>query len=147
MSSQRNTHQSIIQPCNWAIEHLPGLNHQDESKLLECGIKTTRQLLQKVSNLTARQELANRLQINIQYVNKWVALADLACIPSVGCRYCGLLLHAGICSVKQLSQMPPHRLHQQVLRLHVATMQRRDLCPSVDEVQQWIQQARQLTIS
>ncbi|MFB2980916.1 DUF4332 domain-containing protein [Microseira sp. BLCC-F43] len=36
------------------------------------------------------------------------------------------------------------RLHQQILRLQVATMQGRDLCPSVEEVQGWIKQAQML---
>ncbi|NEO63853.1 MAG: DUF4332 domain-containing protein, partial [Moorea sp. SIO4G2] len=46
-----------------------------------------------------------------QYVNKWVALADLARIPSIGCQYCGLVLHAGICSLTQLAQTPPGLFH------------------------------------
>jgi hypothetical protein len=69
-------------------------------------------------------------------------MANLARIPSVGCQYCGLLLHAGVASADQLAQMPVELLHQQILKLHVATMQRNDLTPSVDRVQKWIQQAR-----
>lgn len=142
MYSQPKASRSFIQVRDWSIEQLPGLSHQHQSQLLECGITTTGQLLRQASTPTARQQLATRLQIKIQYLNKWVALAELARIPSVGCQYCGLLLHAGVCSVSQLSQIPPHRLHQQILRLQVAMMQRRDLCPSVELVQQWIQQAQ-----
>ncbi len=69
-------------------------------------------------------------------------MADLARIPSVGTQYCGLLLHAGIGSVAQLAEVPTHRLHQQIMRLQVATMQRRDLCPAIELVQQWSQQAK-----
>jgi predicted flap endonuclease-1-like 5' DNA nuclease len=87
------------------------------------------------------------LPIKVQYVNKWVALADLARVPGIGCQYCGLLLHAGICSVTQLAQTPAHKLHQQILRLQVATLQRRDLCPHVEEVAGWIKQARMLVVS
>ena len=135
---QRNT----IQSCSWSIEQLAGLSKENQLQLLELGIKTTGELLQIANTPTARLELANRLQLHIQYINKWVALADLARIPSVGCEYCGLLLHAGIASVSQLAQTPIHRLHPQILRLQVATMQRKDLCPSVDQVQQWIKQAQ-----
>lgn len=131
-------------PCDWPIEQLPGLTPQDKSQLQECGIATTGQLIRKAGTPATRQGLANRLQIHIQHINKWVVLADLARIPSVGCQYCGLLLHAGVGSVSQLAQMPVQRLHQQILRLQVATMQRRDLCPSVGEVEKWIQQARLL---
>ena len=85
--------------------------------------------------------MASKLQLHLQYVNKWIALADLARIPSVGTQYCGLLLHTGMISVAQLAQTPTHRLHQQTLRLQVATLQRRDLCPAIELVKQWSQQA------
>jgi predicted flap endonuclease-1-like 5' DNA nuclease len=146
MNPKPKTHRSATQPCNWSIEQLPGLSAQDQSKLQELGITTTGQLLQKASTPQSRQTLANQLQIKPQYVNKWVALADLARIQGIGCQYCGLLLHAGIGSVSQLAQTPAHRLHQQILRLQVATMQRRDLCPHVEEVAAWIKQARELAL-
>ena len=147
MYPKPKTHRSPTQACDWSIEQLPGLSPQDQSKLRELGITTTGQLLKKASTPQSRQVLASQLQIKSQYVNKWVALADLARIPGIGCQYCGLLLHAGICSVTQLAQTPVHRLHQQILRLQVATMQRRDLCPQVEEVTQWIKQARGLAVS
>ncbi|HAJ63827.1 MAG TPA: DUF4332 domain-containing protein [Cyanobacteria bacterium UBA8543] len=146
MPPKSKTHQSTTQLRDWPIEQLPGLSIQDQSKLREVGIATTGQLLQKASTERLRQALANQLQIKCQYVNKWVALADLARVPGIGCQYCGLLLHAGICSVAQLAQTPAYKLHQQILRLQVATMQRRDLCPQVDEVTQWIKQARNLAV-
>ncbi len=134
--------QTSVQLRDWPIAHLPGLSKENQSQLEECSITTTGQLIRMTKTQAAKVLLANQLQINIQYVNKWVAMANLARIPSVGCQYCGLLLHAGVASPAQLAQMPVERLHQQVLRLHVATMQRNDLTPSVDRVQQWVQQAR-----
>ncbi len=147
MYPKPKTHRSATQACDWSIEQLPGLSTQDQSKLRELGIMTTGQLLKKASTPQSRQALASQLQIKSQYVNKWVALADLARIPGIGCQYCGLLLHAGVCSVSQLAQTPAHRLHQQILRLQVAMMQRRDLCPPSSEVAGWIKQARDLAVS
>ena len=144
MPSKSKIQRNTIQSCSWSIEQLAGLSKENQLQLLELGIKTTGELLQIANTTTAKLELANRLQLHIQYVNKWVALADLARIPSVGCQYCGLLLHAGIASVTQLAQTPIHRLHPQILRLQVATMQRKDLCPSVEQVQLWIKQANNL---
>ena len=136
---------SLIQSCDWPISQLPGLNSQNQKLLLNrCGITTTSQLLQKGQTQAQKMMLANVLQVNLRDLSKWVAMADLARIPSVGCQHCGLLLHAGVGSITQLAQMPVHRLHQQVLRLHVATLQRRDLCPSAALVQQWIQEAQWL---
>lgn len=134
-----------IKSKNWSIEKLPGLSKQHQILLIENGITTTRKLLEITHTPQQKSTLASQLQIHSQYVNKWVALADLARIPGVGCQYCGLLLHAGIASVKQLAEIPIHRLHQQILKLQVSTMQRRDLCPSVDLVQEWVKEAKLLS--
>ncbi|MDJ0517193.1 MAG: DUF4332 domain-containing protein [Trichodesmium sp. MO_231.B1] len=135
-----------IKSQNWSIEKLPGLSKQHQILLTEYGITTTRKLLEITHTPQQKLILASQLQIHPQYVKKWVALADLARVPSVGCQYCGLLLHAGIASVAQLAQIPVHRLHQQILKLQVSTMQRRDLCPTVDLVQKWVQQAQFLSL-
>ncbi len=130
--------------CDWSIGDLPGLNDVEQTLLQELGITTTGQLLAIAPDPATKQQLAVKLCFKIQYVNKLFALADLARIAGVGCQYNGLLLHTGIISVKQLAQMPAHKIHQQLLKLHVATMQRRDLCPDLAQVQNWIKQARVL---
>ena len=142
MKTSHKAPQTSVQVRDWPIAHLPGLSKENQSQLEECSITTTGQLIRMTKTPAAKALLAHQLQVNIQDVNKWVAMAKLARIPSVGCQYCGLLLHAGVPSAEQLAQMPVEILHQQILKLHVATMQRNDLTPSVDRVQKWIQQAR-----
>lgn len=129
---------------NWPIAQLPGLSDRQITQLKQCGITTTGKLLKTARTPEAKLALASQLGIHIQYVNKWVALAELAGVPTVGCEYCGLLLHAGIASVNLLAQMPVHKIHQQILRIQVAMMQRQDLCPTPDIVAQWVQQAKWL---
>jgi predicted flap endonuclease-1-like 5' DNA nuclease len=129
---------------DWLIGDLPGINSVEQTLLEEIGIATTGQLLAIAPDAVTKQQLAVKLCFKIQYVNKLVALADLARLAGVGCQYNGLLLHTGIISVKQLAQMPAHKIHQQLLKLHVATLQRRDLCPDLAQVQGWIKQARVL---
>ncbi|GAB4368742.1 MAG: hypothetical protein Kow00121_08140 [Elainellaceae cyanobacterium] len=143
----RSPAQKNSRSSDWAIELLPGLSEQDQVRLKGCGIKTTLQLLQKAKTPAQRQALAAQLQIHIQHVNKWVALANLSRIPTVGCQHCGLLLHAGISSPAQLAQTPLPRLHRQLQKLHVAMMQREDLCPDLGEVSRWIEQARALSLT
>jgi hypothetical protein len=130
--------------ANWSITDLPGLKDPEQSILLSLGITTTSELLSLTPDATSKQKLAANLRTKVQYVNKLVALADLARLPSVGCKYNGLLLHTGVISVSQLAQIPAHQLHQQLLRLHVSTLQRRDLCPGIANVNTWIQEAQQL---
>jgi predicted flap endonuclease-1-like 5' DNA nuclease len=131
--------------CDWSIGDLPGLDRAERVLLEAIGITTTQQLLTAAPDAATKQQLAADLGAKIQYVNKLVALADLARLAGVGCQYNGLLLHTGIISVKQLSQMPAHKIHQQLLKLHVATLQRRDLCPDLAQVQTWIRQAQELS--
>ncbi|GAB4298871.1 MAG: hypothetical protein Fur0025_37540 [Oscillatoriaceae cyanobacterium] len=128
----------------WPLEQLPGLSAEDGDSLAQCGLTTTTQLRQQAATKKDRQLLAERLRVRVESVQKWVALAELSRVPSVGCEYCGLLLHAGVASVGQLAQMPLHRLHQQILRVQVAMMQRRDLCPGVELVGKWIAEAKLL---
>lgn len=130
--------------CDWSIGDLPGLNNAEQALLQGLGITTTGQLLLFAPDAATKQQLALYLGTKIQYVNKLVALADLARLPGIGCQYNGLLLHTGIISVKQLAQMPAHKIHQQILKLHVSTLQRRDLCPDLAQVQNWIRQAQEL---
>lgn len=144
MTPQPNAAKNSIKFSDWSIVQLPGLSAQDCAQLSECGINTTVQLLVKANTSDKKLALANQLQKPLHHIQKWVALADLARIPSVGCQYCGLLLHAGIASVNQLAQTSAHKVHQQILKLQVSTMQRRDLCPPVEEVSRWIQQAKTL---
>jgi Domain of unknown function (DUF4332) len=142
MTTKPTNNRNFLQAGNWPIEQLPGLNQEEQSRLQNCDITTTGELLKQGKTPEAKLILASKLQINIQNVSKWLALADLARIPSIGTQYCGLLLHAGVISVAQLAEIPTHRLHKQVMRLQVATLQRRDLCPAVELVQQWSQQAK-----
>lgn len=142
MKHPQKSDRNSVQVRDWPIAQLPGLNNENQSQLEECGITTTQQLIRMTKTVEAKALLAHQLQVNPKYVNKWVALALLARIPSVGCQYCGLLLHAGVASPAHLAQMPVGRLHEQILRMHVAMMQRNDLTPSVDRVQKWIEEAK-----
>ncbi|MEM8542719.1 MAG: DUF4332 domain-containing protein [Cyanobacteria bacterium P01_H01_bin.119] len=128
---------------DWPLDNLPGLTAQQQAALNALGIHTTLQLLRQGSASHQRQQLAAALKIHLKYVNKWVALADLARVPDVGCQYNGLLLHAGISSTQQLAQASAHRLHPQLQRFQVAVL-RRVQCPPPAQVSQWIQQARSL---
>lgn len=146
MATPKPTPQYTPASSNWDISQLPGLSLQEQEQLVALNIRTTIELLRCTQTGQQRQALANQLHLHVQYVNKWTALADLSRIPEVGCQYCGLLLHAGISSPAQLAQTSLPRLHRQLLKLQVATLQRSDLCPSLEQVRRWIQQARSLSL-
>ncbi|NBD31821.1 MAG: DUF4332 domain-containing protein [Cyanobacteria bacterium] len=136
-----------MQGKSWPIANLPRLDEINRSRLEALGIQTTQDLLQQSQTPAQKSAIAQHLQIKPQQLNKWLIMADLARIESVGCEYCGLLLHAGIASIAQLSQMHPQKLHRQILRLQVSLFKRKDYCPPVETVQKWIIDARQLARS
>lgn len=136
-----------MQGKSWPIGKLPRLDKSTRSRLEALGIHTTQDLLQKAKTAVEKSAIAQQVQLKPQQMNKWLIMADLARVESVGCEYCGLLLHAGIASISQLSQMHPQKLHRQILRLQVSLFKRKDCCPPVETVQKWIIDARQLTRS
>ncbi|NBD17860.1 MAG: DUF4332 domain-containing protein [Cyanobacteria bacterium] len=136
-----------MQGKSWPIANLPRLDESTRSRLEALGIHTTQDLLQKAQTAVEKSAIAQQLQLKPQQINKWLIMADLARVESVGCEYCGLLLHAGIASISQLSQMHPQKLHRQILRLQVSLFKRKDCCPPVETVQKWIIDARQLARS
>lgn len=129
---------------DWPIAQLPGLTPEQRSQLHAAGIESTQQLLERLVCANAPGAIAGQLGLREQLIRKWGAMSDLARVPSVGCQFCGLILHAGIASVEQLAGTPAPRLHRQIVRLHVAWMQRRDTAPSLATVRTWIQEARSL---
>jgi len=136
-----------MQGKSWSIKDLPRLDETTRSRLESLGIQTAGDLLEKGKTDVGKSAIAQQLQQKPQQVNRWLIMADLARIESVGCQYCGLLLHAGIASMTQLSQMHPQQLHHQILRLQVSLFKRKDCCPPVGSVQKWILEAKQLTIN
>ncbi|MEA5485833.1 MULTISPECIES: DUF4332 domain-containing protein [Pseudanabaena] len=130
---------------NFPIDQLPALNTEDGKKLKDHSITTTRALLQKAGRTKAqKEELAIALGVRFQLLTKWIAFADLARIPAVGCQHCGVIVHSGIVSVEQLAQTPLDKLHKQIMRLQVQNFNRADLCPDIGEMSIWIKQAQQL---
>ena len=142
MTINRANNRNFLQTSDWPIQDLPGLSPEEQAQLQNCGINTTEELIKRGKTPEERIVLAGKLQVNLHSVNKWVVLAGLARVPSVGTQYCGVLLHAGVISIAQLAQTPTHRLHRQVMRLQVSTLHSRDLCPAVELVQQWSHQAQ-----
>lgn len=127
----------------WPLAQLPGMSAEDCRKLSGLGLETTADLLQQTQTLANQRQLAAQLQQPERWVRKWTALAELSQLPSVGCQYCGLLLHGGVTSADQLATMAASTLHRHILRLQVSVIQRRDLCPHPGKVRQWIQEAQQ----
>lgn len=131
----------------YPLDQLPGLSSTHAQGMTQLGLTSTEHLRRYGATAAHRQTLAKKMQVPLRYVTKWVILAELARVPAVGCQSSGLLLHAGIISVVQLADSTAQGLYTRLRRLHVATLQRNDLCPTPDQVSLWIQQAKALARS
>ena len=129
---------------NWPIHDLPGIAPEQSAQLTQLGLSTTFDLLRRCRSQRECITLAHQLGLHIKHINKWVALARLAAIPSVGCQYCGLLLHAGISSPGQLATISIAQLYQQLKKLQIKLIQRSDLCPDQGQISRWISEAQGL---
>jgi hypothetical protein len=132
---------STFQLSNWPIQVLPGLTGEDQHLLLAEGVRSTFDLFRATRTRADCDRLARHLNLRQEYLYKWAALANLSRLPSVGCQYCGLLVHCGILNVAQLAGATTAKLHRQILRLHVTLVQRNDLGPTLETIQRWIAEA------
>ncbi len=126
----------------YPLEALPGMTHEYASQMSQLGLTNTQQLSRLGQFPDRCRDLAKQLNLPQRYVTKWVVLSNLARVPSVGCEYNGLLLHAGISSIDQLAHSTTQILYPRLKRLYVSTLQRSDLCPSPAQVTLWIQHAK-----
>lgn len=124
------------------LASLPGMTEEQVALLHQAGLQTTADLLKATRSPTDLRAIAQSVHLPLRYVQKWSALAELAQLPSVGCQHCGLLLHSGVASVAQLAAQPPGRLHTRIRKLHTMTLRRTDLCPTPDQVVQWVREAK-----
>ncbi|MGI0481041.1 DUF4332 domain-containing protein [Geminocystis sp. CENA526] len=128
------------------IALLPGITSIDLKNLKNLGIDTNLALLKYGCDRPKQQELAIKMGVNLKNVLKWIALADLSRLESVGNQYCGLILHSGVISCRQLAQTSVPQLHRQILKLQVSHFGTKKECPPLSLVKTWVKEARQLGI-
>jgi hypothetical protein len=128
------------------IALLPGISPIDLKNLKSLGINTNLALLERTIDRQRQEELALKMGVNLKNILKWMALADLSRLKSVGNQYCGLIMHSGILSCRQLSQASVPKLHRQIIRLQIATLSHKKLNPPLPLVKTWVKEAEELGI-
>lgn len=122
-----------------ALADLPGLTPALGQALKQGQLITTRDLLRAHCQ---EPQLARHLGLTPREYGKLLALAELAEIPEVGHRYCGLLLHIGIRTPADLARSRPEQLQASIVRLHRQLGLQRHECPGGDLLGRWIAAAR-----
>ncbi len=125
------------------ITAIEGIGDVYGAKLMELGIKTTDQLLERVADKKGRQELAEALGVSEKLVLNWANRADLFRVKGIGEEYSDLLEAAGVDTVPELAQRNPENLHKKLLEVNAQKkLVRRP--PSLNQVKSWVEQAKEM---
>ncbi len=127
----------------YKIIDVEGIGNVNAKKLVEAGINTVDDLLQKAKNPAGRKTLEETTGISGKSILKWTNHADLMRINGVGPQFSELLEAAGVDTVKELKHRVAENLQQKLEEIN----NKRNLVnrvPSVSEVQKMIDQAKEL---
>ena len=125
------------------LNEIEGIGPTYAKKLVEVGVKTTEELLERGATRKGREELSEKTGISAKLILEWVNLADLFRIKGVGEEYSDLLEEAGVDTVVELSRRNPENLHARILEVNEEKkLVRRP--PTLRKVRRWIEQAKKL---
>ncbi len=126
-----------------SISAIEGIGETYGAKLKALGISTTEALLERAATPKGRRDLAEALGVSEKLVLKWANRADLFRVKGVGEEFSDLLEAAGVDTVPELAQRVPENLHKKLLEVNASKkLVRRP--PSLSEVTDWVEQAKQL---
>lgn len=127
----------------YKIIDVEGIGNVNAKKLVEAGINTVDDLLQKAKTPAGRKTLEDTTGISGKSILKWTNHADLMRINGVGPQFSELLEAAGVDTVKELKHRVADNLQQKLEEIN----NKKNLVnrvPSVSEVQKMIDQAKEL---
>lgn len=127
----------------YKIIDVEGIGNVNAKKLVEAGINTVDDLLQKAKTPAGRKALEEATGISVQKILTWANHADLMRINGVGPQFSELLEAAGVDTVKELKHRVAENLQQKLEEIN----NKKNLVnrvPSVSEVQKMIDQAKEL---
>lgn len=107
------------------------------------GVQNSDDLLERALTPKARQELARELGIDTAQVLELANRADLARVKGIGKVFSDLLENAGVDTVKELAHRVPENLHAKLVEVNTE-QKLSGRVPRLDEVQDWIAQAKEL---
>ena len=125
------------------IADIEGIGPVYAEKLAAAGVKTTDALLERGATSKGREELETTTGIGHVLILKWVNRADLYRIKGIGSEYSDLLEVAGVDTVPELAQRNAANLTETLAEANAARSLVRRV-PTVAEVTDWIDQAKQL---
>jgi predicted flap endonuclease-1-like 5' DNA nuclease len=120
-----------------------GIGEVYAQKLMDAGVTTTEELLERGATPAGRTELAEQTDISDTLILTFVNHVDLFRIKGVGEEYADLLEAAGVDTVPELAQRNPNNLHQKMIEVNAEKQLVRQV-PGLSQVESWVAQAKVL---
>ncbi len=120
-----------------------GIGDIQAQKLIDAGIQTTDELLERGKTPEGREAIVEATGISRKLILNWVNRVDLFRIKGIGEEYSDLLEVAGVDTVPELAQRNPENLYQTIQKINAEKKLVRRL-PSQAQVNDWIAQAQEL---
>jgi predicted flap endonuclease-1-like 5' DNA nuclease len=128
----------------YKLMEIKGIGEVHSGTMLEqLNISTVEELLELGASKKGRSELAEKTGISESHILRWVNMADLFRIKGVAEDFSDLLEKAGVDTVKELRNRVPANLHAKLVEVNEETG-RAGRTPRLDEVESWIEQAKEM---
>ena len=127
----------------YKIVDVEGIGEVYSEKLVNAGIKTVDQLLEKGCKPAGRKELEEATGISGKLILTWCNHADLMRIKGIGPQFSELLEAAGVDTVKEFRNRKPENLQPKLVEVN----EQKNLVnrvPSLKEVVKMVEQAKEL---
>jgi predicted flap endonuclease-1-like 5' DNA nuclease len=131
--------------CATPISKLYGVSREVRFALKIHAITTSERLLHAAARYEDRQALAVAARLHLEALTAVVQRADIARVNGIGTSFARMLADVGIPDVATLAVRDARALQ---LRLHAFNQVERLVrrCPTLDEIVDWVAQARQLPV-
>ena len=127
----------------YKIAAIEGIGPVLSEKLIQAGIKTVEQLLEKGCDKKGRKALAESTGLNEKKILVFVNNADLFRVKGVSSQYAELLKAAGVDTVKELRTRKPENLHAKMVEVNEAKKLVRQT-PYLKQVEKFVAGAKEL---
>lgn len=125
------------------LQTIEGIGETYAEKLQQVGIGSLEALLEQGKTAKGRADLEEKTGISGKLILKWVNRADLFRVKGIGEEYGDLLEIAGVDTVPELAQRNAENLYNKMAEVNAERNLVRRL-PSLSQVADWIEQAKQL---
>ncbi len=125
------------------LTYIEGIGPAYAEKLNAAGIMTPLDLLDQGASRQGRLEIAEKTELSMKLISRWVNLVDLFRVPGIGAEYADLLERSGVDTVPELAGRNAMNLHEKMVEVNEEKKLVREVA-GLHQVEKWIAEAKEL---